>query len=113
MESIPTNNPQPRFESAPESLKPGNVLTYHKDGDTGYFISQFGWKVDTLPDGVEIRTRGFSLVPGVGMPECTGTIVHKDDRTLFVADVGLGAGFEAKFFDGDIVEIVSVPNTEV
>ena len=113
MESAPASNPQPRFESAPDSLKPGNVLTYHKDGESGYFISQFGWKVDTLPDGVTIRTKGFPIVAGVDMPEATGTIVHKGEKTYFMANTGLGAGFEAKFFDGDTVEIVSVPNTEV
>ncbi|HYE22892.1 MAG TPA: hypothetical protein VEA92_00360 [Candidatus Paceibacterota bacterium] len=111
MESVPTNDPQKRFEESPEALRPGNVLTYHAE-DGGYFISQFGWRVETLPEGMEIKTKSFALVVGVAMPESTGKIVRKDGKILFIANDGFSKGFESKFFNGDVVEIVSLPDTQ-
>ena len=113
MESAPKEREQPRFESAPESLRPGNILTYHREEDgNGYFVSQFGWKVETLPEGTEIKTKSFTMVVGVSMPESTGTVVHRNGKTLFIATGGFASGFESKFFDRDVVEIVSLPETE-
>lgn len=111
MESAPSDSTQKRFESAPESLKPGNILTYHREDDDAYFISQFGWKVETLPEGTRIRTKSFPIMNGVAMPEGEGKIIHKDGKTLFLADNGFVMGFESKFFHGDVVEIVALPDS--
>jgi len=107
MESAPKSNEQPRFEGNPEDLRPGNTVRYHAE-DGGYFVTQFGFRLATLPEGMKIRTSPFSITPGVGMPPSEGNVFHKDGKVLFrMTDTIMG--LEAKFFDGDLIEVIALP----
>jgi uncharacterized protein YneR len=103
MESMPRSNEQPRFEGDPAELRPGNTVRYHAD-EGGYFVTQFGFRLDSLPEGMRIRKKNFSVVVGVGMPDCEGTVVQKDGKTLFKQERG-----EAAFSESDIIEVVALP----
>jgi hypothetical protein len=109
----PPENLQMRFKEKPESIKVGGILRYVSEENGGYFVNQFGFKIDTIPVGARIKTGafGFGLQAGVGMPDCEGLIFQKDGKTFFSMESGLNKKsiVPAKFFNGDNIEIISLP----
>ncbi len=113
MESLPSQEgTQLRFKESPESIKAGSILRYSAE-DGGHFINQFGFRLDTLPEGTTISTKGFVMAMGVAMPESEGEVVLKDGKTFFMRKSefpGSSHREQSKFFDGDVIEIVSLPD---
>ncbi|MDP2788610.1 MAG: hypothetical protein Q8O46_00955 [bacterium] len=112
MESKPKDSLQIRFKDGPESIKVGNKLKYINE-DGGYFVNQFGFRIDTIPVGTRIKTAGFGIGMGLNMPESQGRIVFKDGQTFFNHEEEFPDKIhyrEYKFFNGDIVEVIALPS---
>jgi hypothetical protein len=112
MEHLPKNPEQMRFEKGPESIKVGDFLTYIRESENkGYFLDQSGFRIETIPVGTRIKTSGFGIALSINMPESEGLVVFVDGQTLFNLETGFQKKHQqlSKFFDGDIIEIISLP----
>lgn len=111
MEPKPPDNLQMRFKEKPESIKVGDLLKYVGE-DGGYFVNQFGFRIDTIPVGTRIKTAGFGIAIGLSMPESQGLVVFKNGQTFFNHEekfLDKTKYREYKFFNGDTVEIIALP----
>ncbi len=91
-----------------------NFLTYHTGKNEDYFINQAGFRINTIPAGTKIKVLGFSLgfMSGIDMPDSEGTIFYKDGKTYFDLEKKFPKTVyhqESKFFSGDKLEIISLP----
>ena len=115
MEFKSPENLQKRFEEKPKSIKAGDFLRYvsENEGDKAYFVNQFGFRIDSIPEGTKVKIPGFALDPfsDTNMPEVSGVVFHKDGKTFFNLESGFDkkSTMQAKFFNGDAVEIISLP----
>lgn len=99
------------FNETLEHLKVGDKLRVFKEGDKVYFLTEFGWRLNTLPAGTKIKLIHTAFtVPDTNVteiPEIVTAIESPNFGNVISYKLGLEQNANLKLFSGDVIEIVA------
>jgi len=111
---------QERFDLLEGEIKAGDVLLCERVSKTEWwFVNPFGWRIRTLPEGTEVSVQldQSHVPPGFKFRKAdaiVGTITNHPGVSLVRRSSteiqGKWYHDDLKFWDGDTVTIISLPN---